>query len=104
MAVDIGTELRRPLPLALLFLAVIGWGFALYEASSLSSVRAADTDRITALSSELDRQRQASGTLADLQQKIQAAQGDASKAAQDRDQAQAQLADVQKNFDAAKQQ
>src|SRR5438105_4478705 len=104
MAVDIGTELRRPLPLALLVLAVIGWIVALYEMSSLSSLRAADADRINALTSELNQQRQASGTLADIQQKIQAAQGEVAKANQDRDQAQAQLADTQKNFDAAKQQ
>jgi TolA-binding protein len=88
-------ELRRPLPLALAAAAVIGWIAVVSLAWSASAQRAelARTEAVrTELAGELDRQRQASVQLADLQAKISRAEGELARLNQSIGQAQTQVA------------
>ena len=72
-------ELQRPLPLALAAAAVLGWIAVVSLAWSASAQRAElarNEAARTQLAGELERQRQASGQLADLQAKISTAEGE----------------------------
>jgi uncharacterized protein HemX len=88
-------ELRRPLPLALAAAAVLGWLVVVWLAWSASAQRAElarNEAALTELAGELERQRQASGQLADLQAKISAAESELARLNQSVAQAQTQSA------------
>jgi hypothetical protein len=72
-------ELRRPLSRALAIAAALGWIIVVSLAWSAAAQRAelARTEAARSeLAGELERQRQASGQLADLQAKITTAEGE----------------------------
>jgi hypothetical protein len=76
VTIDPKAELKRPVPVALAIVALLGWIVAVYFVWSVSSLRNSSTrqiDQIAAfrqqLATELDQQRQAAGTLAELQKK-----------------------------------
>jgi chromosome segregation ATPase len=103
MNIDWKTELTRPVTLVLAALALVGWIIAISQFSAKSSLRASADSQIGALTatrqqltSELDQQRQASGTLADLQRRTEEATTAANAAGRDRDAAAAQLAETKK--------
>ena len=81
MALDYRSELRRPVTLVLLALAVLGWFVSVVALVGQSQSRSRYRDEIrqlsntqTSLKSELDQWRQAGGSLADFQAKVRAAQ------------------------------
>ncbi|MBA3520092.1 MAG: hypothetical protein H0T75_21185 [Rhizobiales bacterium] len=99
---DIGGELRRPVPLILAALAVIGWivaiGFMISRAS-LETNLTGEVARVEAtradLAAQLEAQQQASGEIADLRNGITAATAEIAELNQGRDAAQAEVAAVQ---------
>jgi len=106
LTIEFWHELR---PLALLALALLGWGIAFY---SLVWSRAVPSPSIReriegleasrqALVAELDTRRQAAGTLAEVQQRIEIATTEAVRTAQQREQARAQLAAILQQLDRA---
>jgi len=108
MNIDWPAEIRRPVTLALAALALIGWVIAMSEIASYSSLRARTSSQIDQLVSareqlttQLDQQQKASGTLSDLQAKTAEAMAAAGKAVQDRDAAAAQLLQTTKANEAS---
>jgi len=79
LAIDWKTEVRRPVPVALGIVALIGWivaiSFIVTEATLRASAKA-QIQRIEAsrqqLAADLDQQHKAAGTLADLQARAEA--------------------------------
>ncbi len=109
MDIDWKTEIKRPVTLILAALTLVGWIVAISEISLNSSLRANTSTQIgqlTAarqqLSTELNQQQKASGTLADVQKKTAETTAAADKAAQDRDAAATQLVEANKAIEAAK--
>ncbi len=106
MAIDYRSELRRPVSLALLAVAALGW-IALAVLAWNSSERARDDRRRISLLTvaetnsrgELEKQRQTSGTLAELQAKTTAAQGALAQAEQSQTEARTRLAEVEQNLE-----
>ena len=97
MAIDLNEEMRRPVSLGLAALAVIGWVVAVCVWATLSTQSSRQQDRITEMQSrneqladELKQQRDAAGSLADIQAKREAAEAAVSTAQSD-------LAAAQKN-------
>src|SRR3712207_889934 len=99
MAIDFRSELRRPTTLGLLALALAGWLLAVIllfgqagqrreQERQLGLLRASESD----VRRQLEQQRSAAGTLADLQTRTTVAQRQLEQATRERDQAQAQLA------------
>ena len=108
MDIDWRTEAKRPVTLGLAALALIGWVVAISQISSKSALLASTSAQIGSvtnerqqLATELDQQRRASGTLADLQQKIAGSTVAASTVTQQRDAAAAQLAETTRAVEAA---
>lgn len=105
MAVDIKAELTRPLALILTAVAALGWVmFALSSWSSAAAQKAQRlrildlTEKRDTLTTELSRQVQTSGSLADIQAKIASTQNDLVRVSQTRQDVQADLAIAQKNL------
>jgi hypothetical protein len=99
MAVRILEELRRPLPLALAIAAAAGWVIALFLFWSNISLRGAERD----FAAQFERQRQAFGTLAELQARAAEVQADLTRTVQEREQAQAQPSASRQNLKTARQ-
>jgi hypothetical protein len=98
MAIDLRSELRRPVSLALAGLALVGWILFLIVLVSLSQENSQARDQVVQLQTsearlrgELETQRRASGSLADLQARITAAEQAVSQAGRAREEAQAPL-------------
>jgi CHASE3 domain sensor protein len=104
MFVDVGAEFRRPVPLALAIVAGLGWLLALALWWSASTARASYEERIRgleiarqSLAAELEEQRRAAGTVAELRRRAADARDTFNRAFQERERAQAQLATLQKD-------
>jgi len=80
MAVRINEELRRPLPLTLAVATVAGWMIVLFLLWSNISLRGAERD----LAAQLEQQRRAIGTLAQLQSRAAEVQADLTRTVQER--------------------
>src|SRR3712207_6801615 len=98
MAIDYRSELRRPLTLGLLALLVVAIILAIVQVRNASRYR----DQIrqlrtteASLRSEMEQQRRAGGTLADLQTKVAAQQQQAAQTQQALTQAQTQATAAQ---------
>ena len=111
IAIEFRHELRRPVPLALLALAVVGWIIALYSLWSSTPSSASIRQRFEsleasrqALAAALKKQRQAAGTLAEVEQQIEAAKTEVGQAEQEREHARAELAATQKDLEQTRQQ
>ncbi len=105
MPVDLKSELTRPLALILSALAVLGW--MLFALSSWSAASTQKTQRLQIvdlsertdkLSSELARQVEMSGSLADLQTKVGATREDLTRFTQTRTDVQSELQAMQRNL------
>ncbi|MGA0597061.1 hypothetical protein [Enterovirga sp. CN4-39] len=105
MAVDIKAELTRPPALILAALAALGW--VLFALSSVSATSVQKTQRLqiadlTAkneqLTTDLARQVEASGALADLQAKVGATREELARVSQTRTDVQNELAAAQRNL------
>ena len=110
MPIDLRSELQRPIAIALAGVALVGWLLFLIVLVNLSQENRQARDQVvqlqsseTRLRSELESQRRAAGSLADLQARIAAADQTSSQASRARDEAQAQLASVQQNLQAGQQ-
>src|SRR5574340_1619803 len=109
MAQHAGDEFRRPVPLALAALAVIGWLFAAYIWSEASrtkdyldvSLRAAERGR-DALAVDLQNLQKAAGTAADLKRQTAAAEKALADASAARASAQTELAELTKQINDAR--
>ncbi len=109
MAFIAGEEWRRPVPLALSGLAIIGWLLAAYlwseasqtEAEMAGSLRAADKARET-LAADLQNLQKSAGTAADLKFQATEAVKALSDAAAARASAQNELADLSRQINDAK--
>src|SRR3954466_15560654 len=98
---------RGQLMIGLAVMTLLGWGLFLYaKLDDAENRRGARRDILSAtanldtLKGQLAQQEQTSGSLADLQNAILVANARLGEATQNRDQAQAQLASVQKELDA----
>ena len=109
MAVDLKSELARPLALILTALAVLGW--VLFALSSWSAASVQKTQRLQIielgekadkLGAELAKQSQAIGSLADLQAKVAATRDDLTRVSQTRNDLQTELANTQRNLSATR--
>lgn len=105
MPVDLKSELTRPLALILSALAVLGW--MLFVLSSWSAAATQKTQRLQIvelsertdkLSSELARQVETSGSLAELQAKVGATRDDLNRFTQTRNDVQSELQAMQRNL------
>jgi len=92
VAIDPRAELKRPVPIALAILALLGWIVAVYFIWSVSTLRSSSTrqiDQLTAsrqqLATELDQQRQAAGTLAEVRKKAAETQAAIDQATHERE-------------------
>ena len=108
--IDWQDELKRPVSVGLAVLAFLGWVLAVYFMFSVSSLRDSSTRQIAQiaasrdqLTAELDRQRQAAGTLEALQTKATETTATLNQAMRERDDALGQLAATRQDLDAAKQ-
>src|SRR3954466_12550529 len=111
MAMTLARGDTRPLLIGLAITALLGWGLYIYaeidKADNQHGARReilALTANQEALRTELAQQQQATGTLADLQGRITEATSRYNQSVAARDQAQARLAAMQKELDAARQQ
>src|SRR5215212_4731465 len=98
MPIDYRAELRRPVSLGLLALAVVAIIVAIIQyRRAIDNRREARQLRATEVSirSELDQQHRANGTLAEVQAKITGAQQELSKIGETRAQAQTQASAAQ---------
>ena len=102
MPVDYRAELKRPLPLTLLVLALLGWIVAIGVWVTYSRNSTALRREVRQLAiregttrSELDALRRAGGSLSDLQAKLAAAQQQVTQLEQDRSQSEGRVAAVQ---------
>jgi predicted nucleic acid-binding Zn-ribbon protein len=109
MAYDAGDEFRRPVPLALAVLAVIGWLLAAYLWSKASETEAQMTDSLSAaeraresLAADLQNLQKSAGTAAELKAQASEAEKALSEAAAARASAQNELADLTKQIGDAK--
>ena len=105
MAVDLKAEVTRPLALLLAALAGLGWVMFLLSSWSAASTQKAQRLRIVelsekteALGSELARQVEASGSLADLQGKVAATREELGRVSQTRNDVQSDLLAAQRNL------
>lgn len=105
MAVDLKAELTRPLALILTAVAALGWVmFALSSWSSAAAQKAQRlrildlTEKRDAATSELTKQVQANGALADMQAKVASIQAELARVSQTRQDVTADLAIAQKNL------
>src|ERR1700712_2950062 len=105
MAVDIKSELTRPLALILAALAVLGW--VLFVLSSWSAASVQKTQRLQIvqlgekaekLNADLAQQREAAGALADVQAKVAAAREELTRVGQTRNDVQAELQTAQRTL------
>src|SRR5215204_1316137 len=98
MAIDFRSELRRSITLGLLAVAVVAVMVAIVQSGNASDNRS-EVHQLrgteTSLRSELEQQRRAAGTLAELQSKVAAAQQQASQSQQALSQAQGQATAAQ---------
>jgi len=98
MLETIGTELRRPVPLLLAALALLGWivaiGFMVSRASVADRLETAETER-SDLAAQLQTQQQASGELADLQARLASTNDEVTQITRGREAAQQELAAAQ---------
>ena len=109
MADDAGGEFRRPVPLALAGLAIIGWALAAFLWSQDAQTRTQMTDSLNAaekaresLAADLQNLQKQAGTAADLKAKAAEAEKTLSDAAAARASAQNELADLTKQINDAK--
>src|SRR3954467_6062506 len=111
MAINLTRGDTRPFLIGVAVLTLLGWGLCLYAELDKADNQHGARREILALSAiqdglntQLADQEQAVGSLADLQAKIIAAGTRLSEATQARDQAQGQLASVQKELETWRQQ
>jgi chromosome segregation ATPase len=109
MADDAGEEFRRPVPLALAGLAIIGWALAAFLWSQDAQTRSQMTDSLNAaekaresLAADLQNLQKQAGTAADLKAQAAQAEKTLSDAAAARASAQNELADLTKQISDAK--
>jgi septal ring factor EnvC (AmiA/AmiB activator) len=109
MAVDLKSELTRPPALILTALAVLGWVLFILSSWSAASVQKAQRMQIVQLSeksdklgSELAKQLETTGSVADLQAKIASMRDDLSRVSQTRNDVQAELTNAQRNLSATR--
>jgi hypothetical protein len=109
MAVDIKSELTRPLALILAALALLGW--VLFVLSSWSAASVQKTQRLQIvqlsektekLSADLNQQRETNAALADVQAKLAAAREDLTRVSQTRNDIQADLVTAQRTLSATR--
>lgn len=105
MAVDLKSELMRPLALILAAFAALGWVLFALSSWSATSVQRAQRLQIAELGEKTDKlgadlakQVQAAGSLTELQAKIAATREDLSRVSQTRNDLQAELANAQRNL------
>lgn len=105
MPVDLKSELTRPLALILSALAVLGWMLFVLSSWSASATQKTQrlqivelSERTDKLSSELARQVEASGSLAELQAKVGATREDLTRVTQTRSDVQSELQTMQRNL------
>jgi biopolymer transport protein ExbB/TolQ len=105
MAVDIKSELTRPLALILAALAMLGW--VLFVLSSWSAASVQKTQRLQILqlgekteklSQDLNQQREATAALGDIQAKLAAARDELTRVGQTRNDIQADLITAQRTL------
>jgi chromosome segregation ATPase len=109
MAADSGGELRRPVPLALGALALIGWLIVAYFWTQVSQLqtdmandrKAAEQARAL-IASELQNLQKSAGSTAELQKKADAARKDLAEAISARAAAQNEISDLAKQISDAK--
>ena len=111
MPMNYRTELRRPISLALLGVALLGWLLTLAIWTSFSSTLRSARSEIQRLQTsesntraQLDEHRRVSGSLADIQARAGDVQRQASQLTEARDQAQRQLTTLQQSFEATQRQ
>jgi chromosome segregation ATPase len=109
MAYDLTDDFRRPVPLALAALAIIGWLLVAFFWSQASDVRAQMDDSLkraeqarSGMAADLQNLQKAAGTAADLQKQANDAQKALADAAAARAAAQNELADLGKQISEAK--
>jgi chromosome segregation ATPase len=109
MAVDIKSELTRPLALILAALAVLGWVLFVLSSWSSASVQKTQRNQILQLnekseklSADLAQQREAAGALADLQAKVAATREDLTRVSQTRNDIQTELTNAQRSLTATR--
>ena len=109
MAYDLTDDFRRPVPLALAALAIIGWLLVAFFWSQASDVRAQMDDSLKraehareGMAADLQNLQKAAGTAADLQKQAGDAQKALADAAAARAAAQNELADLTKQIGEAK--
>jgi chromosome segregation ATPase len=109
MADDAGDEFRRPLPLALAGLAIIGWALAAFLWAQDAQTRTRMTESLNAaekaresLAADLQNLQKEAGTAADLKARASVAEKTLSEAAAARASAQNELADLTKQINDAK--
>jgi chromosome segregation ATPase len=114
MASGLGSELRRPVPLTLAIIAVVGWIVVIYLASSRASIREDLTERIeTAEAAQaetaqrLARQEAGTGTVEELESRIETLGTEAEQLTAERDmvqraveEARATLSDLESQVEA----
>jgi phage-related minor tail protein len=109
MAYDLTNDFRRPVPLALAALAIVGWLLVSYFWSQASDVRAQMDDALkraeaarATMASDLQNLQKAAGSAADLQKQAKDAQAALAQAVGARASAQNDLADLTKQISEAK--
>jgi chromosome segregation ATPase len=109
MAVDIKSELTRPLALILAALAMLGW--VLFVLSSWSAASVQKTQRLQIvqlsektdkLSQDLNQQREATAALGDIQAKLATAREELTRVGQTRNDIQADLITAQRTLTATR--
>ena len=111
MAFDYRSELKRPASLVLAAVAVLGWLLALaigLSSSDQMQEARAETTRLQQaqvdLQRQLDEQQRTGRTLANLEDRVSAAQQQLTQVTRAREQVQAQLATLQQTIQASQQQ
>ena len=109
MAYDLTDDFRRPVPLALAALAIVGWLLVSYFWSQAADVRAQMDDALRraehareGMAADLQNLQKAAGTAADLQKQAKDAQKALADAVAARASAQNELADLAKQISEAK--
>jgi biopolymer transport protein ExbB/TolQ len=109
MAVDIKSELTRPLALILAALAMLGWVLFVLSSWSAASVQKTQrlqivqlTEKTDKLSRDLNQQRETTAALGDVQAKLSAARDDLTRVGQTRNDIQADLITAQRTLAATR--
>ena len=109
VAYDLTDDFRRPVPLALAALAIVGWLLVAYFWSQASDVRAQMDDSLRraehareSMAADLQNLQKAAGTAADLQKQAKDAQKALADAVEARASAQNEMADLAKQISEAK--